>query len=380
MVAVPPYPPQAFVPGPADAPAPPPILVRDPGNPDFWVGVDGLLWWTKSPPLPVPVVTTGPASLSNAGNLDAPGTTSLNGPLHLDMGGGARLFLGGWFEPGHVIGIDGSLFFLGRQTAGFSLNDPTRSGNFVINEPLLGSPFPTQISAPGVGTGGIAVDATSRFWGADVNLLYNLYRNNGWTVNLLGGYRYLQLNETLTITANSTVLSSVTYADNMGNILVTAPTGSTLLIVDQFGTRNQFNGGQIGATFQYQSGRWFVGGAAKLAIGDTHEVTTVNGFTNVYPVNGSPVPIVGGNYATIQMGRYAVDRFALAPEAQINIGYEFLPGLRGLVGYNFLYLSNVARPGNQIDNFYDGVSRPMVPLTSSSYWGQGLTLSLQFSF
>ncbi len=119
---------------------------------------------------------------------------------------------------------------------------------------------------------------------------------------------------------------------------------------------------------------------AKLAIGDTHEVVTVNGTTTVFPVNGAQVPLIGGNYATLQIGRYSMDRFALAPEGQLNVGYQITPWLRGQIGYDFLYLSSVARPGNQIDNTYDGVTHPLVPMTSSTYWAQGLTLSLQFDF
>jgi hypothetical protein len=362
-------------------PPEPLVIVHDPANPTVWGGVDGLLWWTKSAPLPIPVVTTGPASQgASAGNLGMPGTVSLNGRLHPDFSGGARLFLGGWFGPDHVLGLDGSLFYLGRQSGGFSVLDRTGTGNFVINEPLIGAPFITQVSAPGSATGGVAVGDTSRFWGGDVNLLYNLYRGNGWTVNLLGGYRFLELDETLTIASNSTVLSTVTFTDGQNNTLVTAPPGSAIAVIDRFGVRNEFNGGQIGANFQYLWGRWSVDGVAKLGIGATHEVISINGVTNVYPVNDFPVPLAGGNFANVQMGRYARDRFALAPEAQLKVGYQLLPSLRGQVGYDFLYLSNVVRPGNQIDNVYDGVTRPAVPWNTSSYWGQGLTLSVQFSY
>jgi hypothetical protein len=151
-------------------------------------------------------------------------------------------------------------------------------------------------------------------------------------------------------------------------------------VIDQFRTRNQFNGGQIGTEFQYLWGRWSVSGAAKVAFGDTHEVITIDGASNVFPVNGPPVRFSGGNYATLQAGRYWQDRFAVAPEALLNVGYQFTSWCRGQVGYDFIYLSNVARPGNQIDNTYNGTTHPGVPLTSSSYWGQGINLGLQFSF
>jgi hypothetical protein len=374
-----PPPPGAYV---APAPYSPPVVVGDPaGNPCFWIGVDALIWWTKNQPLPVPVVTTGPASQgANAGNLGAPGTTSLVQEFDSGVVGGARLFLGGWFDTDHTIGMDGSLFILGRQSTSFSVFDRSGIGNFVINEPVASAPFITQVSAPGAETGSVVVGATTQFGGGDVNVLYNLLRAHGWSLNLLGGYRYLELEETLGIVANSTLFTTTIYIDNMGNVLATAPPGSSVTVIDEFRTKNQFNGGQVGVEAQYLWNRVVFGGAAKLAIGDTHEEITVNGTTRVFPVNGNPVSLIGGNFASLQIGRYTSDHFALAPELQLNVGYQFTPCLRGLIGYDFLYLSSVARPGNQIDNTYDGATHPTVPMASSSFWAQGLNLSLQFSF
>jgi hypothetical protein len=366
--------------------APPPyeprVVLRDPaGDPVFWIGVEGLVWWSKNQPLPLPLVTTGPASQgSTAGNLGEPGTQSLNGSLDYGAEGGVRVYAGGWFDSAHTLGMDGSLFDLGQQSAQFGVSDPSGTGNFVINEPVAGAPFSTQVSAPGLATGDVLVRATSRFGGGDLNLLFNLYRNNGWTVNLLGGYRYLELDESLGITANSTLFTTATFTDNLGNVLVTAPPGSGLLVIDEFRTKNQYNGGQFGAEFQYLWQRFSVNGAVKVALGDTHEVVSINGSTNVFPVNSSPVTLIGGNYATLQIGHYAKDRFAVAPEVLFSLGYQITPWLRGQIGYDLLYLSSVARPANQIDNTYDGAAHPGVPLASSSYWAQGLNLGLQFSF
>jgi hypothetical protein len=374
-----PYPPP---PGLYPPPDPPPFVVPNPiNNPSLWLGVEGLVWWSKNQPLSVPIVTTGPASQgANAGNLGMPGTTSLDSPLNYGVAGGVRLFAGGWFTIDHTIGVDGSLFILGQQSAGFSVIDRSGVGDLVINEPVNGSPFNTQVSAPGVESGSVIVDARSRFGGGDLNVLLNLYRGNSWSINLLGGYRYLQLDESLTITANSNLFTTTTYTDNMGNVLATAPPGSAVTVIDQFGTRNQFNGGQVGSQFQYVWRRLSINGTAKLAIGDTHEVISINGNTTVFPVNAAPVPLTGGNYASLQIGRYSTDRFALAPEFQLNLGYQLTPCIRAQIGYDFLYLSSVARPGNQIDNTYDGVTHPLVPMASSSFWIQGLTLGLQLNF
>jgi hypothetical protein len=394
-------PPKPYVPTPPEYPTPGPyplsedptevyagptsyFAVRSAGpidNPIFWIGGDGLLWGIKNQPLSVPLLTTGPAALgATAGNLGAPGTVSLNRPLDFDPPGGFRLFAGGWFDCDHVFGLDGSLFTLARQTTGFGASDHSGNGTFVINEPVPGVPFSTQVSAPGIATGTAAVVASSRFEGGDIDFRYNAFRAHGLTLNLLAGYRYLELDETLTIAANSTLLTTTTYSDNFGNVLATAPPGSTVGMIDQFGARSEFSGGQIGAELQYNYGRWFLDATTKLAIGGTREVITVDGFTNVLPVNGSAVPMHTGNYATLQIGRYSVDRFALAPEVQLQAGYQITRMLRGVIGYDFLYLTSVARPGNQIDNNYDGVSHPLVPLASSSFWAQGLTFRLQFSF
>jgi hypothetical protein len=236
------------------------------------------------------------------------------------------------------------------------------------------------VSAPGVASGAVNVDATTRFGGGDVNMLYNVHRGGGWTVNLLAGYRYLQLDESLSIGSDSTLLVTTTYTDSVGNILATASPGSSVTVLDQFNTRNQYNAGQIGANFQYLLGRWAFSGAAKVAFGDTHETVTVNGNTVVYPINGSPVPLSGGNYATLQTGRYVQDRFAIAPEAQLNVGFQITPWMRTQLGYSFIYLSNAVRPGKQIDNVFDGMVHPTVPMVNSSFWAQGINLGVLFSF
>ena len=50
---------------------------------------------------------------------------------------------------------------------------------------------------------------------------------------------------------------------------------------------------------------------------------------------------------------------------QLKLGYQFTPWMRGTIGYDFIFLSAVARPGNQIDNTYDGVIHPIVPMKNS---------------
>ncbi|MGL4421020.1 MAG: BBP7 family outer membrane beta-barrel protein, partial [Gemmataceae bacterium] len=104
------------------------------------------------------------------------------------------------------------------------------------------------------------------------------------------------------------------------------------------------------------------------------------------------------------IGNFSRDRFAVLPELGLNIGYHITPHCRIFVGYNFLYLSNVLRPADQIDTgldvtripFFTQASgsnvgnitnaqrlsnvRPVVPFRESDFFAQGVNVGLQFTW
>ena len=106
----------------------------------------------------------------------------------------------------------------------------------------------------------------------------------------------------------------------------------------------------------------------------------------------SPVPLLrsypGGVYAQpTNMGRVTHGAFAVVPEGTLKVG------LRGdhsrlYVGYNFLYLSDAIRPGDQIDRTVNptqipllnpggapaGIDRPRPAVVRSDFWVQGLVV------
>ena len=81
------------------------------------------------------------------------------------------------------------------------------------------------------------------------------------------------------------------------------------------------------------------------------------------------------------------------PEVGINVGYDVTPRLRVFGGYSFLYWSDVARPGRQIDRTLDenripdfpaapaanGV-RPAASVTSESIWIQGFNFGILYKW
>jgi hypothetical protein len=95
------------------------------------------------------------------------------------------------------------------------------------------------------------------------------------------------------------------------------------------------------------------------------------------------------------IGNFTRDKFAVLPEVGLKVGYHVTPNLRLAVGYNFLYLSDVVRPGDQIDSGLDvtripnfpvpgaqplPVARPTVPFNDTGVFAQGITFSLQWSY
>ncbi len=114
----------------------------------------------------------------------------------------------------------------------------------------------------------------------------------------------------------------------------------------------------------------------------------------------SPVNYAGGVFAQpSNMGAHDADHFAFVPEGDLSLGYAFASWGRVMIGYDILYISDVARPGSQIDpgvNIYrSGVvqaasppiaapatdpGRPAYSATQSTFWAQGLTLGVEMHF
>ena len=118
---------------------------------------------------------------------------------------------------------------------------------------------------------------------------------------------------------------------------------------------------------------------------------TTNQFT--IPVVSYP----GGYFAQpTNMGSHTRTVVAVVPEASFNVGYRLTSWLSIVAGYTFLYASNVARPGEQIDRTVNptqslsfggpagkplaGEARPRLPLEGSDFWAQGLSAGVALSF
>ena len=194
---------------------------------------------------------------------------------------------------------------------------------------------------PGVVNGFIGVHTSTDLYGFDANFRKNLICSCDYRVDGLVGYRYLNLQDDVTINENLTVLS----ADNPA-----IPQGTTFALQDRFKTINDFNGGQIGLAGETWSGRWYLSGRNLIALGNTHTETTISGVTVATTPGGTPIVNAGGLLTQpTNIGTYNNDKFSVVYEAQTSLGYQVTDGIRAFVSYSFLYWTDVARAGDQID-------------------------------
>jgi hypothetical protein len=384
-----PPPRRLYTPPPPDRVAVPPPLF-DAGALDcfatrFWVSADYLLWWIKDERLPA-LVTAGSVHDAVPGALGQPGTQVLfGGDINMPVQSGGRFRGGYWFTPDQTIGLDGTFFFLGEQATHFG----------VISDgvPVLARPFVNAISNrqdanlvafPGLQSGLVTASLLNRFWGIDTNVRSMLFRGPSYQVSVLGGFRFLDLDESLRMHEEN-LLDPL--ADN-------APSVSTLT-GDRFHTSNQFYGGQIGTDVMWCRGRFFVDLLAKVALGASIQRASINGWSAFSNSVGQGGAIGVGELALpSNLGRAGKDQFAVVPEVGLNVGYAVTRHLRLVFGYTFIYWSRVFRAGDQIDTVLNptgfsaavgngplvGPSRPIFTFKDSDFWAQGLNFGAEFRY
>jgi hypothetical protein len=372
----------------------------------FYARGEYLFWGIRHMAAP-PLVTAGTGT--SMGILPVPGTTVLFGGSGLDQEpqSGGRVTAGWWFDPCQTWGVEASGFILGGRAAHFGAG-PGAGGLPFLARPFFnlstGLPDAEIVSFPGMSLGSVAVDAPTNLWGAEVDLRRNLLSGCAWRVDLLGGFRYVRLDEGLHVTEQG-VLTSTVATTVPGLTLLP---GDQFTVQDRFDTRNQFFGGQLGAAAEYRRGPWSVEIRGKVALGDMHQVLDINGATIVtrgttplFLSQGGLLALgtIPGQVGAGNIGHYSRDRFAVVPELGITVGYELTSRLRIFAGYNVLFLSNVLRPGDQVDlnlnpnlipsfvllspthrPFPVAGIHPSVPFRESSFWAQGVTCGLEYRF
>ena len=267
-----------------------------------WTEAEYLLWWMKGGGLSSPLVTgtTNPFATDAAGNnvsggLGRDGTSVLSSSnLGFKASSGGRVGFGVWLDPRPPSVSEARGFFLIPPSVTKTFSSAP-DGNNVVGIPIIdtanviGGGENAIIEAfPGVLRGYDTVTYTSRLWGGEANALFNLGRGERFMLNGFAGFRYLGLNESLTLTGASSGING-NLVSFLGNNYV-----GQVISVDQWKTSNNFYGGQLGIQGQTSFGSLFVSASAQCGLGTTNQTLTSTGASTLVTANGISTTNLGG--------------------------------------------------------------------------------------
>jgi hypothetical protein len=336
--------------------------------------------------------------------LDQPGTTVLYGQNGLTghaltgyhLGGGINLTEQSFGDPWT---FEWNYFFAQQTSSNFAESSDA-NGVPALVRPIFLTQAPSGegsfiSSFPGLASGSITVNSQSRLWGTDEFFAYTLYCSTYSSLELLAGFRYLQFDETISITSTATPLNPTFGLFFLGNAF---GVGNTTTVTDQFHTSNRFIGGELGTRFSLISSDLFTGFsmnlAAKVGIGSTDRVIENRGFSGLQ----TPTGALGANGGLLVVPSNSIrtvnSRFTVLPEATLTVNYDLNTWARLSLSTSTLWWSNVVRPGNVINRNVDTTqaptdftfnpaahpNQPTVQFKDSQLLVQGFTVGLIFSY
>ncbi len=337
-----------------------------------WASFDALMWWGKGRPTP-PLVTSG-----GNGTLTTADIMFGGGSVGDGLAAGARADFGFWLDDCETLGLGAKVWGLHGDSQGYYAASPT--GDTVLARPFYNVVLDQEdaflVSSPGLSVGSIDADTSSSVWSAEAYLRSGVLAGRGYNLDLIGGYHFLRFDDDLSL------FSSSMSIDPGGAV----PVGTIIDVLDAFGTKNEFHGGSIGMTGEIRRGCWTFSSLVKVSVGNMHQSAAVNGYQFIAAPGDTPALWPGGILAQpTNMGGYARDVTAWIPEFGFTTSYDVRKWLRLTVGYNFLWISNVALAGSQIDRSVNttqfhgnpliGPARPaFTGFQEGEYWLHGLTL------
>lgn len=353
---------------------------------NLWFGAETLLWWGQKRDVP-PLLTT-----AAAGVLPVAGTagvaTVVGGPdSGLDSGlmPGYRLSAGMYFGPEQRVGVSGRVFGLYRSSDTVSRSDSgaNQSIGLPFFNTLIGQPDAYLVAfnnGQPVASGTASINTKVNLIAAEPSLRFLVSGSRDHKIDLLGGYTYLRLKDSLGI--NSTSTDTFT-----GNLI---PDGTVFTTSDLIAAENTFHGGHVGLSSTVSRKRVSLTTLTKVAMGNMHQAGFITGSTGVQGPNAvAPTVTTGGIYAQqSNIGDVSRNTFAFIPELGVKGGLRIRDNLSLTCGYTFLYMSKVALAGNQIDPNIDlsqtqggpAGTQPAFNYRDGSMWFQGVDVGLNWTF
>jgi hypothetical protein len=342
---------------------------------------EALFAWFKSSPTPVPIITDNYAY--------AHGVNVLLGGGDVDTNPNYGFKLTGAYRFDSRLGVELTGFYIPTRSTSSSVSSTGQPGSTDLLLPFFdvttGQENVTEISYWPTYRGTAQATFSNNLGGGELNATWTLPAQDALRVDLIGGFRFLQLRESYTITT-----SSPYNPPNPTDIWNTT---------DAFDARNRFYGLQLGARATYDQGPWVGSVNAKVALGTMQERVSVNGNleTNDYTNYGPTQNFPGGYFALpTNNGEHSRTTFAVVPEIALKVGYRLTRDATVYIGYSLLYASDVARPGDQINRNINptqtvsygndppvkpvGAAQPTFSFTTSDFWAQTLSIGFAYMF
>ncbi|MFN6104382.1 MAG: BBP7 family outer membrane beta-barrel protein [Planctomycetaceae bacterium] len=242
------------------------------------------------------------------------------------------------FDLAHGDSVELSAFFLAQKKSGYINNDLGISlvdiGGFLFELPNV---YATSMLLDGqvgntlyVYNDGYAAFYQSQVWGAEANYLHDLDTYGAVHFRPMIGARFLNINERMSQYGRFQQLAPV-------------PSFETSIESD---TQNYLGGGQIGARVEMVTHLFDFGAEAKWLMLANSMYADV--ATNNLRFNGDPYVLTSDNTTSVSTG------FDLTGWATLHLGPKF--DLR--IGYNFLWLTGITRPEDNIYYNENGVTQP----------------------
>lgn len=398
----------------------------------FWARGEFLVWKTPSATLPsltttvpvgVIVVQTQDRFESPSGNLirfgnivdnfapvrvastatPADGTRLSHGEQF-----GARFTAGFWLDSEETLGLEGSGFYLTRRSLGFHSTNGNSVNQFLVDFPFTSSVF---VVTPATATTAetstlrrtfptfVVRQSTSDLGGRTSNALWGAELNARSTSASLGaastlfGLRYINFREDLQTDNSVRLFLPPGFQDQTGvgtDLMTNLPTDLRYRTLDSVNTRNDFYGAQVGLDLDMDLGRFTLALGTKAALGVMHQTVNILGRTTL--PDGSVT--AGGLLSSANdAGSHSRNRIAFASDGHVKVGYRITPNWRAYVGYDFMYLSTVLRPGDQTGlssstiqvtvagttNQF-GVSQPAYRSQATDLWINGISVGMDIRF
>ncbi|MSR31648.1 MAG: hypothetical protein EXR99_09100 [Gemmataceae bacterium] len=332
----------------------------------------------------VPLLNSGSPGDTVPGALGQPGTATIlgNDKFEMPVASGVRATIGFWLPDCPDLGWDVSGFWLQKVTNTQSIQSQDgATATFVpfVDQNNVAKALP--FSVPGVIDGSVVATGSSELWGAETNALWRFAEqggdSSGRRVSLLVGFRYVHLRDEIAIVQTQT---------SVANPALTA-TG-----VNNYVTKNDFFGPQIGARLEIKRGRWSIEATGKFFPGETNLRSDISGSPLIAGAQLLPGSVPGPLLAfPSNIGQQETWAFSFVEEFNLKLRCLVATNVHATFGYNLLYLNRIACPGDQMPQIVNisqlpqfgplvGKVLPSPILRHTDYFAQGLSGGLEFRY